>query len=382
MEFRVQARESRLYRCTFITDGCGPSLASGSMATTLAIGRTVEEALAIQQKDILAELGGLPVEVEHCALLAANTLQAACRDCLERTATVAEPATGGNGAPEQREGESDNDYVERLKLEGRLDRIRHKVLVLSGKGGVGKSTVAVNLAVALQREGRRVGLLDVDVHGPSVPIMLHLEGERILSEGETLLPVDHQGLKVMSVGFLLRRREDPVIWRGPLKMGVIRQFLQDVAWGDLDYLIVDAPPGTGDEPLSVCQLVGEADGAIIVTTPQEVALNAVRKCISFCRKLELRLLGVVENMSGFLCPHCGKRTDIFLVDGGRRMAEEMKVPFLGAIPLEPGVALSGDGGEPFREGTVSAETARAFGAILAKIMDEEPAADKTARVGN
>jgi Mrp family chromosome partitioning ATPase len=239
---------------------------------------------------------------------------------------------------------------------------------------VGKSTVAVNLAVLLQRAGRRVGLLDVDVHGPSVPTMLGLEGEKIFSEENRFWPVEHAGLKVMSVGFLLERREDPVIWRGPLKMGVIRQFLQEVEWGDLDFLVVDSPPGTGDEPLSVCQLIGEADGAVIVTTPQEVALGAVRKCISFCRKLELRVLGVVENMSGFLCPHCGRRTDIFLADGGRRMAEEMGAPFLGRIPLEPAVALSGDGGQPLGEAAVGPETARAFAAIADRILDEEPAA--------
>jgi len=372
MEFRLQVREGRVYRCAFTTDGCGPSLASGSMATTLAQGRTVQEALAVQQREVLAALGGMPAEVEHCALLAANTLQAACRDYLQRGASAG--AVAGDCAPERRAGESDSDFAERQKLEGRLGRIRHKVLVLSGKGGVGKSTVAVNLAVALQRAGRRVGLLDVDVHGPSVPTMLGLEGEQIFSEGEALLPVEHEGLKVMSVGFLLRRREDPVIWRGPMKMGVIRQFLQEVEWGDLDYLIVDAPPGTGDEPLSVCQLIGEADGAIVVTTPQEVALSAVRKCISFCRKLELRVLGVVENMSGFVCPHCGLRTDIFLSDGGRRMAEEMRVPFLARIPLEPVVALSGDGGEPFTAAGASSETSRAFAGILEKILDEEPAA--------
>jgi len=213
----------------------------------------------------------------------------------------------------------------------------------------------------------------VDVHGPSVPTMLGLEGEQIVGDGEVFLPVELEGLKVMSVGFLLQRREDPVIWRGPMKMGVIRQFLQEVEWGDLDYLIVDAPPGTGDEPLSVCQLLGEAEGAIVVTTPQEVALSAVRKCISFCRKLELRVLGVVENMSGFLCPHCGQRTDIFLSDGGRRMAEEMRVPFLGRIPLEPGVAISGDNGKPFGE-NVSPETALAFEAVLQGILDEESVA--------
>jgi ATP-binding protein involved in chromosome partitioning len=373
MEFRVQVREGRVHRCTFTTTGCGPSLASGSAATTLALGRTMEEALGIRQKDVLAALEGLPVDSEHCALLAANTLQAACRDFLERGAAGTGPGAGSEPAPVggKREGESDADYAERLKLEARLGRIRHKVLVLSGKGGVGKSTVAVNLALALRRAGRRVGLLDVDVHGPSVPTMLGLEGEQVFSEEEALLPVEREGLKVMSVGFLLRRREDPVIWRGPMKMGVIRQFLQEVEWGDLDFLVVDAPPGTGDEPLSVCQLVGEADGALIVTTPQEVALGAVRKCISFCRRLELRVLGVVENMSGFLCPHCGQRTDIFLAGGGRRMAEEMGVPFLGRIPLEPGVALSGDGGRPLSEAAVSPEITRSVTAIVGKVLDED-----------
>jgi Mrp family chromosome partitioning ATPase len=367
MEFRLQVREGRVYRCAFTTTGCGPSLASGSAATTLAQGRTVEEALAVQQKDVLAALRGLPPDAEHCALLAADTLQAACRDFLKSRAG----GTAPGGEIKQRQGESDADFSERRKLEARLGQIRYKVLVLSGKGGVGKSTVAVNLALSLQRAGQRVGLLDVDVHGPTVPTMLGLEGEQVFSEGEALLPVEREGLKVMSVGFLLRRREDPVIWRGPLKMGVIRQFLQQVEWGELDFLIVDAPPGTGDEPLSVCQLIGEAEGAVIVTTPQEVALGAVRKCINFCRKLELRVLGVVENMSGFLCPHCGKRTDIFLADGGRRMAEEMGVPFLGRIPLEPGVALCGDGGQPLSEAVVGTETAGAFEEIMAKILDED-----------
>jgi ATP-binding protein involved in chromosome partitioning len=397
MEFRLQAREGRVYRCAFTTDGCGPSLASGSMATTLAVGRILGE--SVRKEDILAALGGLPAEVEHCAQLAADTLQAACRDCLQRAASArpgggaaeaagaaasrdggGAPSGCGTGAsPERREGESDSDYAERRKLEERLGRIRHKVLVLSGKGGVGKSTVAVNLAAALHREGRRVGLLDVDVHGPSIPTMLHLEDAQVFSSGGTLLPVEHGGLKVMSVGFMLRRREQAVIWRGPLKMDVIRKFLQDVAWGDLDYLIVDAPPGTGDEPLAVCELLGEADGAIVVTTPQEVALSAVRKCISFCRGLELRVLGVVENMSGFLCPHCGQRTDVFLADGGRRMAEEMRLPFLGRVPLEPGIALSAEAGEPLGGVEVSAETSRTFGAILERIMDEEPAVAMTDR---
>jgi ATP-binding protein involved in chromosome partitioning len=374
MEVWLQVREGRIRRASFITDGCGPSLASGSMATELATGRPIEEALTIGQQQVLEALGGLPADVEHCALLAADTLQGACRDYLDRPPDrpSTEPATAGQSDPQQRQSESKEELADRQKLERRLERIRHKVLVLSGKGGVGKSTVAVNLAVALVRAGRRVGLLDVDVHGPTVPTMLHLEGEPVLSEGQELLPVEVGELKVMSVGFLLQRREDAVIWRGPMKMGVIKQFLKDVQWGDLDYLIVDAPPGTGDEPLSVCQLVGPADGALIVTTPQEVALASVRKCISFCRQLGLRVLGVVENMSGFLCPHCGNRTDIFLAGGGRQMAEEMRVGFLSSIPLDPRVTSSGDAGRP-TEG-MSPQVSKAFEAILGRVLDEEPAA--------
>lgn len=373
MQVWLQVRTGRIHRASFVTDGCAPSLASGSVATQLAVGRTVEQARQIGQQDVLDALGGLPADVRHCALLAADTLQAACRAVLERRAGAAatEPTPPGSAPGDRRPGESAEDFAERRKLEDRVARIRHKVLVLSGKGGVGKSTVAVNLALALTRAGHRVGLLDVDVHGPTVPTMLGLVGEPILSEEQSLLPVAIGELKVMSVGFLLQRREEAVIWRGPMKMGVIKQFLKDVQWGDLDYLIVDAPPGTGDEPLSVCQLIGAADGALIVTTPQEVALASVRKSITFCRQLQLRVLGVVENMSGFLCPHCGQRTDIFLADGGRRMAEEMHVPFLGRIPLEAGVALAGDGGKPLSREVVSPQLAQAFEQIVTKIMDEE-----------
>jgi ATP-binding protein involved in chromosome partitioning len=400
MEFWVQVQGARLERCTFITNGCAPSLASGSMATELAAGRTVEEALGIQQKDILEALGGLPQEVEHCALLAANTLQAACNDFLQHRqpatveqshqaarqatmkATIERREVGscegcgreGCSAKDRRQGESEKEYAERQKLRRRLCRIEHKILVLSGKGGVGKSTVAVNLAVALMLDGKRVGLLDVDIHGPSVPMMLNLNGEPILGEGGALLPVELGELKVMSIGFLLRRREEAVIWRGPMKMGVIKQFLSDVEWGDLDYLIVDAPPGTGDEPLSVCQLIEDADGALIITTPQEVALESVRKSVSFCRQLGLRVLGVVENMSGFVCPKCGERTEIFLSGGGERMAREMKVPFLGRIPIEPRIALYGDSGRPFIQVSSPSEGSRAFAAIVRAILDGEATA--------
>jgi ATP-binding protein involved in chromosome partitioning len=373
MEFWLQVKGGKVQACTFITDGCGPSLASGSVTTELVVGKPVEQVLQIQQKDVLEALGGLPPDVEHCALLSANTLQAACRDYLQgHQAQGAETESAAKGKGHT---ETDQELADRQKLHRRLSRIEHKILVLSGKGGVGKSTVAVNLAVALVGRGKRVGLLDVDIHGPSVPTMLALEGERLLGEGDSLLPVEIGELKVMSIGFLLRRREEAVIWRGPMKMGVIKQFLKDVEWGDLDYLIVDAPPGTGDEPLSVCQLIEDADGAIIVTTPQEVALASVRKSITFCRQLSLRVLGVVENMSGFVCPHCGKETEVFLSGGGERMAREMKVPFLGRIPLEAGISLSGDNGRPFILAAAASATAAAFEGIVRSILETEPAGD-------
>ncbi len=272
-------------------------------------------------------------------------------------------------ARKARPDEGPVEFEERQALKRRLCRIRHKLLVLSGKGGVGKSTVAVNLAVSLSLSGRRVGLLDIDIHGPSVPRMMGLNGRQVRSTGDALLPVEVKGLRVMSLGFLLPREEDAVIWRGPLKMGLIKQFLKDVEWGELDYLVVDAPPGTGDEPLSVCQLIDEADGAVIVATPQEVALSAVRKSITFCRQLRLPVLGIVENMSGFVCPHCGRATEIFKAGGGERLARESGVPFLGRIPIDPAVGDACDGGTPFVGRPRNSETAKAFENVVARILD-------------
>ncbi|MCK4325422.1 Mrp/NBP35 family ATP-binding protein, partial [bacterium] len=209
-------------------------------------------------------------------------------------------------------------YLERQALSERLGKIKHKVVVLSGKGGVGKTTVAVNLAMSLSVLGKRIGLLDIDIHGPSVPKMLSLQGRTLQGKDETLYPVMlGENLKVISIGFLLKSEDDAVIWRGPMKMGVIKQFLKDVEWGELDYLIVDSPPGTGDEPLSICQLIENADGAIIVTTPQDIAILSVRKSIKFCRELNLPILGVVENMAGLICPHCQQRIDVFKSGGGK-----------------------------------------------------------------
>ena len=247
-------------------------------------------------------------------------------------------ARGNNPGTDQRE----------QLIKENMERIKHKIIVLSGKGGVGKSTVAVNLAVSLAARGLNVGLMDVDIHGPSVPKLLGLDGVMALGAGKQLYPVKYSdNLKVMSVGFLMEDADEAVVWRGSLKMRLIKQFLTDVVWGDLDYLIVDSPPGTGDEPLSVCQLIPEPDGAVIVTTPQDVALSDVRKSVTFCNQLKLNIIGVIENMSTFVCPHCGGTTDIFKSGGGEAMAEDMGVSFLGKIPLEAQIVHSGDSGDPF-----------------------------------
>ncbi|MDD3118881.1 MAG: iron-sulfur cluster carrier protein MrpORP [Victivallales bacterium] len=272
---------------------------------------------------------------------------------------------GGNSScrVDHREAEGETDALRRC-----LNRIHHKIVVMSGKGGVGKSTVAVNLAVALATAGKRVGLLDVDIHGPSIPTMLNLTEARLTAQGDRMIPVGIGELKVMSIGFLLRERDDAVIWRGPMKMGVIRQFLTEVEWGDLDYLIIDSPPGTGDEPLSVCQLIDDAAGAIIVTTPQEVAAADVRKSVDFCLKLDLPILGVVENMSGFACPECGKVTEIFNSGGGQALADRFGLRLLGKVPLDPLVCHAGDSGKPFIYHFSKTATAKAFETIIAPIL--------------
>jgi Mrp family chromosome partitioning ATPase len=286
---------------------------------------------------------------------------------------------GGPG--DQALAETEEMLMERLALTSRMEQIRHKVMVLSGKGGVGKSTVAVNLAAALAMAGKRVGLLDIDIHGPSVPKLLHIEDAALSGSGNVIFPVKvgyRRGIvSVMSVGFMFGKRDDAVIWRGPRKYGMIKQFLRDVEWGKLDYLIVDSPPGTGDEPLAVAQLIENADGAVIVTTPQEIAVQDVRRCITFCRHLSLPVLGVVENMSGFVCPKCGERVPIFGAGGGRAMAEEMEVPYLGSIPIDSTVVTSGDDGEPMVQAHPDSESTKAFNRIIQTLFEPEPTEMKT-----
>ncbi len=338
MEFWLQVADERIDRIGFTTTGCGPSRAAGSMATEMAVGESLADAAKIGPAAILTALGGLPKDSEHCALLASNTLKAAICDFRARQKCAPPPecdSCSKNECPakQRQANESDQEFQERLDLEKQMCRIGMKLLVMSGKGGVGKSTVAANLAISLALRGKAVGLLDVDIHGPSIPKLMGLEEERLAADGDKLLPIEIGGnLKVMSIAFLLPSSKDAVIWRGPMKYGVIRQFLKDVAWGSLDYLVIDAPPGTGDEPLSVAQLVGQPAGAVLVTTPQELAIADVRRSVSFCEKVSLPVAGIIENMSGLVCPHCHEEILLFKAGGGELLAQETAVPFWEAFP--------------------------------------------------
>lgn len=259
--------------------------------------------------------------------------------------------------------------LEQRMLDERMQNIRQKILVLSGKGGVGKSTVAACLAVGLSRAGRSVGLLDVDVHGPSIPQILGLQEQTVAISGNQMQPVKvNANFTVMSIGFLVASHRDAVIWRGPMKYNVIRQFLKDVNWGNLDDLIVDSPPGTGDEPLAVAQLIGRPASAVLVTTPQDLAVSDVRRSVSFCRAVELPILGIVENMGGFVCPSCGHHIDLFKSGGGESLAAETGVLFLGRVPLDPNVVWSGDLGIPLGSGGTRSASTQALERIVETIL--------------
>jgi len=256
------------------------------------------------------------------------------------------------------------------KLRTRMSKIKHKVAVISGKGGVGKSTVTVNLAAAFAMHGHvnRVGILDADIHGPSVPKILGLTGQRLQAGPPGVFPVlGPLGIKVISMDFLLPDENAPVIWRGPLKMTAIRQFLSDIVWGDLDILLIDLPPGTGDEPLSVAQLLPEIDGVIIVTIPSEVSQIVVKKAATFARRLGMPIIGVIENMSGFFCPNCGVKIDIFQSGGGEKIAEELSIPFLGSIPIDQKICEASDKGAPFIIEYADSLASKAFMEIVRKI---------------
>lgn len=254
-------------------------------------------------------------------------------------------------------------------IEQSLGKIKHKIIVMSGKGGVGKTSVSVNLAIALAERGLKVGIMDVDIHGPDIPRMLGLDGVLGLTDNRKLKPIAYSdNLGAVSVESLMVNKDDAVIWRGPVKHSAIQQFVGDVDWGDLDFLIIDAPPGTGDEPLSVVQIIKDAK-AVIVTTPQEVALADVRKSINFCKTVKMDILGLVENMSGFTCPHCSETVDIFGNGGGKKTAENFNITFLGKIPFDPNVVACGDTGKSFQDTYKDSSVTKAFAEIADKVAD-------------
>jgi ATP-binding protein involved in chromosome partitioning len=290
---------------------------------------------------------------------------------LERACRTAVSALGGVREVHVRRGvrlRAGRPVQGKIAVEG----VKHVVAVASGKGGVGKSTASVNLAVALAQFGAAVGLLDADVYGPSIPKMMgvHRAPE---STGQRIQPIEQYGVHLMSLGFLLPPGSAPVIWRGPMVAGAVQQFLREVSWGELDYLLVDLPPGTGDAQLTLCQQI-PLSGVVIVMTPQDVAVEIAVKALAMFRQLKVPVLGIVENMSGFLCPHCGKETDIFNKGGGVRAAEQLGTTFLGSIPLDAGVCQTGDTGRPIlveHPAAPIADYLRAIAARLAARVEEE-----------
>ena len=259
--------------------------------------------------------------------------------------------------------------IQDIEIKERLRHIKNKILVMSGKGGVGKSSVAAYLSVALAKRGYKVGLMDVDLHGPSIPRLLGLKGR--LEPGRhagKVQPVKYlPNMEVISIEVFAGENKDvATIWRGPLKIGAIRQFISDIEWDNLDYLIIDSPPGTGDEPLTVAQVMKGAQG-IIVTTPQEVSLLDIRKSITFCRQVNMPVVGILENMSALICPHCGEKIDLFSSGGGERTARDMGVPFLGKIPIRPEIVTSTDQGQPY---ILRDERGKEdFGTIIERLID-------------
>ncbi len=257
------------------------------------------------------------------------------------------------------------------RLRERMTRVKHKIVVMSGKGGVGKSTFTANLALAFSNKGYRTGILDADIHGPSIPKILGVRGRSMRAGPNGALPVNGpKEIKIVSMDFLLTSDETPVIWRGPLKDAVIRQFLSEIDWGELDLLLVDLPPGTGDEPLSVMQQIPGIDGVLLITVPSEVSQLVVRRAVGFVEKMGVPILGIVENMSGFVCPKCGEVTAVFGSGGGKKISDELGLPFLGSIPLDPRISEDSDEGRPFileRSGTPAAN---AF-ARLVEVIEEK-----------
>jgi len=262
------------------------------------------------------------------------------------------------------------ESTKRLKIQ--MAKIKHKIAVISGKGGVGKSTVTVNLAMAFATHGYvdRIGILDADITGPCIPKILGIKGQRLQGGPPGIFPATGPlGIKVTSMDFLLPSDESPVIWRGPLKMRAIQQFMSDIVWGELDFLFIDLPPGTGDEPLSVMQLLPEMDGVVIITIPSEVSQIVVKKAVTFAKQLNIPVIGIIENMSGFVCPKCGEQVDIFKAGGGKKIAEDLAVPYLGKIPIDPEICRDSDKGSPFIVEHPSSTASKAFMHIVEEVQE-------------
>lgn len=261
-------------------------------------------------------------------------------------------------------------HEQEKRLKEKMSKIRHTLIIMSGKGGVGKTTVAVNLAYALSLKNNKVGILDIDLHGPNIAKMLGIEGQAIHAFEFGIQPVEvSENLIAVSLALTGHGPDEPVIWRGPAKAAVIRQLLSDVNWGTLDYLIIDSPPGTGDEPLSACQLIPNISGIVIVTTPQDVAILDARKSVLFAKQIKIPVAGIIENMSGFTCPHCNGTIDIFKKGGGQKAADELKVPFLGAVPFQQEFVEYSDKGTPFVAFKEKSKSAESFMDIVEKIED-------------
>ena len=359
VEFWLRVEKNIIEEASAISDGCEHSVqavcALADMVTTI----DVETAKSIQVEDVLSVVDEFPESSIHCIELAISCLAAAIDDW-------------------QRKNEPAREQLERLKDLAKANVKKGEIrtlMVMSGKGGVGKSTVAVNIATSLASIGFSVGLVDVDIHGPSIPTMLGLHHIQVFSTEEGKMePVvlgDLFNLKVMSLGFLLNKDDDPVIWRGPLKHQLIGQFLNDVNWGPIDFLVVDCPPSTGDEPLSVVQQLKHKAEAILVTTPQDVATVDVARSINFSKQLGLPILGIVENMSGFECPHCHRNTPIFRVGGGARLASAYGLKFLGSIPIEASVGIATDSGIPIVQRAPQSAAARGYEQISLALASSE-----------
>jgi ATP-binding protein involved in chromosome partitioning len=263
-----------------------------------------------------------------------------------------------------------------IQIVKKMRKIKHKIAVMSGKGGVGKSTVSVNIAAAFAKKGYKTGIMDADIHGPNVPLMFGVEGKSLKFDKEGIIPIEtKEGVKVMSIGFLLSAQDVPVIWRGPAQTGAIKQFLAEIIWGDLDILIIDNPPGTGDVPLTILQTIPALDGVVIVTTPQSVVQEDVKKNVNLVKNLNIPIIGIIENMSGFICPQCRNEIFIFGKDGGAQIAEEMHIPFLGRLPLDVKTSYASDIGTPIvikePESDISVKISEVVDKIESKIINKK-----------